>query len=152
MSTLPKSNDPTFGRVCLHCLVWKDKTHFHKHAKCRGGLNTVCKECRKPLSKNNWINTKYVNKILSRAKSRAVLKGREFSIDESDIHIPDLCPILGVPLIEGTEYAPSIDRIDSTKGYVKGNVQIISKRANVLKNNATAEELEKVFNFMVKSR
>jgi hypothetical protein len=142
------SKDPTQGRVCKSCLIWKDKTKFHKHSKCRGGLNTVCKDCRKPLSKKNWINTKYVDKILSRSKSRAVLKGREFSIDEEDIFIPEVCPVFGVPLIPNTDYAPSLDRIDSSKGYVKGNVQIISKRANLLKNNATIDELEKLVKFL----
>ena len=73
------------------------------------------------------------------AKSRATEKGREFNIKLSDIVIPDLCPVLGVPMDR-----PSLDRIDSSKGYAKGNVRVISHRANMLKNNATIEELELV--------
>ena len=87
-------------------------------------------------------------KIYDRAKTRATRKGREFNIEIEDIVIPDLCPVFGVPLVEETEYAPSIDRIDSSKGYIKGNIQIISRRANLLKNNATIEELEMVINFL----
>lgn len=40
--------------------------------------------------------------------------------------------------------SPSLDRLDSSKGYVKGNVRVISKRANQLKNNATVEEMRMV--------
>ena len=38
--------------------------------------------------------------------------------------------------------SPSIDRIDSNKGYIKGNVRIISLRANMMKNDANLQELE----------
>lgn len=73
------------------------------------------------------------------AKARAKEKGRDFNIELSDIVIPTLCPVLGTPMV-----GPSLDRIDSNKGYVKGNVRVVSKRANMLKNNATIEELELV--------
>ena len=64
-------------------------------------------------------------------------------IDLSDIVIPEICPILGTPID-----TPSIDRIDSSKGYVKGNVMICSNRANVLKNNGSLDEFRKVVAFL----
>jgi hypothetical protein len=118
---------------------------------CKGGINTVCKECRKDVSKKNWSNKSYVQKIYDRAKTRATRKGREFNIEIEDIVIPEICPVFGVPLVEETEYAPSIDRVDSSKGYVKGNIQIISRRANLLKNNASINELEMVIEFLKRS-
>lgn len=61
--------------------------------------------------------------------------------------LPTRCPVLGIELeysgykgLGHSAYA-SIDRIDPTKGYDKGNVQIISYRANRIKNDATLEEL-----------
>lgn len=53
--------------------------------------------------------------------------------------------MLGVTLIrkgagQAHEHSPSIDRIDPTKGYIKGNIAVISWRANMLKNNMTVEE------------
>jgi len=83
--------------------------------------------------------------LISGAKRRAKKRGMEFNITKEDLHMPSVCPILGIPLSVGENGhhhgSPSIDRIDSTKGYVKGNVHIISWRANALKNNATIEEL-----------
>ena len=90
--------------------------------------------------------------IHQHAKERAKKKGLEFNIEEFDINIPIICPILGIPIYKiGSEGKPSgpcansasLDRIDNTKGYVKGNVKIISHKANTMKHNATPEELIK---------
>lgn len=84
--------------------------------------------------------------LLRSAKQRAKVKGLDFNIDITDINLPDKCPLLNIPLgsfyREATDNSYSIDRIDSSKGYTKGNVWVISKRANTLKGNATLEELE----------
>ena len=85
--------------------------------------------------------------MLLKAKRRALLKNLEFNLEMSDIIIPKVCPILEVNLVIGTkgnyEYSPSLDRIDNTKGYIKGNIQVISKKANSMKNSASIEELKK---------
>ena len=79
----------------------------------------------------------------ARAKNRAKEKGLEFDIDVSDIIIPDICPLLEIPIILTSDktdpHNPSLDRRDSRYGYIKGNVWVISKRANTLKNNADLE-------------
>lgn len=84
--------------------------------------------------------------LLHSAKKRAKKLGREFTIVEKDIIIPESCPLLGIPLFKSkgrmADNSPSLDRIDSTKGYVPGNVWVISQRANMLKSNGTLEEFE----------
>ena len=96
----------------------------------------MCKKCRQPVSRKNHANTPLEKRLWNAAKSRANKKGHEFSIELSDVTVPTTCPVLGTPMA-----SPSLDRIDSSKGYVKGNVRVISKRANMLKNDATIEEL-----------
>lgn len=89
-------------------------------------------------------------RIFWRVKSRAKSQGIPFNIDETDIVIPEVCPVLGLKLVlsnQGQGYhpdSPSLDKINPSKGYVKGNVRVISARANLLKNDATVEELERV--------
>lgn len=92
-------------------------------------------------------NSNTVGRILSRVKGRCKATGKAFDIDASDIVIPEFCPVLGIklnPRNRGVGYhpdSPSVDRINNDKGYVKGNVRVISARANLLKNDATVEEL-----------
>jgi len=83
--------------------------------------------------------------LLKQAKTRAKLKGHEFNLVLEDIKIPLRCPIMNEVLEwipDGfNPYAPSIDRIDSSKGYTKDNIQVISAIANRMKWNATKEQL-----------
>jgi len=82
--------------------------------------------------------------LLANARKRAKVFGIPFSIGRDDIKIPKFCPIFGVELIWGDGQpkfnSPSLDRIDPLRGYVQGNVSVISWRANTIKNNGTAEE------------
>ena len=54
-----------------------------------------------------------------------------------------ICPYSGLKMTlkHGHMNSASLDRIDSTKGYIKGNVQVISMKANTMKSNASIEEL-----------
>jgi len=82
------------------------------------------------------------------AKLRAKEKGVPFSITEDDFYLPIYCPLLGTELdyAMGKGYRPnqaSLDRKNPELGYVPGNVWVISRKANTMKNNATQEELQK---------
>lgn len=152
-------------RTCLNCgKVW---TMWVRKDNKSGKVQCFCDDCVKALSTEERRKVRmskdesYREKVLEgkrrthrrhiihylwfRAKQRAAKYGYEFNIEESDIVIPEICPILEVPIILGGkgnyEYTPSLDRIDNSKGYVKGNIQVISKKANSMKNSATIEEL-----------
>ena len=88
--------------------------------------------------------------ILHRVRCRAKKHNVPFELELKDIVIPTHCSILGIPIIvekrthgkKGPKASsPSVDRIDNTKGYVRGNIQIISNKANIMKHNASPEEL-----------
>lgn len=76
--------------------------------------------------------------------------GVPFNLVPGDVEIPDTCPILNLPMVAGTRHAPSLDRIVPELGYVKGNVQVISRKANVMKNDATMEELKRFYEWLKK--
>lgn len=83
--------------------------------------------------------------MVASARSRARKNNLPFDITEDDFEIPATCPILGIPLIRGSgklsSNSPSLDRLNINKGYVKGNVQVISYKANTMKSDATMFEL-----------
>jgi len=63
-----------------------------------------------------------------------------------------ICPVFGVEIFIGHEkgsisdlHRASIDRLDSTKGYTKDNIQFISFRANNIKTDASFEEFKKIY-------
>jgi len=89
--------------------------------------------------KSNPIKT-----MLKGAKQRAKKSGLEFTLLEEDIVIPEICPLLGIRIncnSDNKYIRPSLDRKDSSKGYTKENTHVTSWRANMLKNNATSDEL-----------
>lgn len=85
------------------------------------------------------------------ARTRSRQNGKEFTITKEDIVIPEKCPILGLTLTKGDGYlsnAMSLDRVDNTKGYIPGNVRVISRKANLMKSDLTLGILEKLINYI----
>jgi len=95
--------------------------------------------------------------MLQSAAKNAKRRGVEIRLCAADLEpLPIRCPVLGLVLDYGYRTkggrwqlnSPSVDRIDPSRGYVRGNVQVLSMRANMLKSNATAAELRKVAEYM----
>lgn len=87
-------------------------------------------------------------------KSDAKKRGIPFTIELDDIVIPDYCPVLGIPIVCGsgkrTDNSPSLDKFIPELGYVKGNVAVISWKANRLKNNGTLDDFKHLVEWMEK--
>jgi hypothetical protein len=94
----------------------------------------------------NAVSKSVEYRMLARARHRAKKNNLPFNIELSDIVIPKTCPLLGIELKSNTDKTspnnPSLDKIIPELGYVKGNIWVVSLRANKLKNDATIQELE----------
>ena len=82
-----------------------------------------------------------VYRLLTRTRSRAKELNIEFNLSEEDIILPEVCPVFNTPFVYKTDKTISVDRIDPSKGYIKGNIQLISWKANTMKSSASREEL-----------
>lgn len=153
-----KEINPDKWRVCNVCNEEKNIWQFSlldKTRKTTTQRKTTCKNCSAALNERERRNMDWKHNarkvLLSNAKQRAKKSNIEFNLTKDDINIPDTCPVFGFPLKrEGKEtwmYAPSIDRIDNTKGYIKENIIIVSRRANILKKDATLDELRKLADY-----
>jgi hypothetical protein len=141
---------PEGHKKCRGCREVLPFSEFHKHKQALFGYANYCKECRKPASKIDWQNRSFEKSMLATSRFRAKNKGIPHTITLADIVIPERCPILGVEiqLVRGSIYAPSIDQIEPNKGYTPDNIIIMSKRANLLKNNMSKEEAALIAKWM----
>jgi hypothetical protein len=116
-------------------------------------VNTKKKEKREYRDMSKF----YIKNMWWRAKKRAEKNGIEFDILKEDIIISQKCPVFGFDFVVGegkgpSDKSPSLDRIDNTKGYTKSNIQVISFKANKMKNDCTLEDVEMLLFFMKNRR
>jgi hypothetical protein len=153
-------------RICIDCKEELDSSKFNfRKFKTKIDFKTRCKECYKTHHTKVMENRRNTfelrvrereldllrrqknpeKEILRRAKKRAARENLPFNIELSDIIIPEKCPILNIPLklnfISAGDDSPSLDKIDPLKGYVKGNVKVISRLANIMKAHASIEQI-----------
>ena len=92
-----------------------------------------------------------INYLYKSAKGRSKKYNIIFNLELKDIIIPSVCPVLGIQLVQGDgvsfDGSPTIDRIIPELGYTRGNIIVVSMKANRIKNNATLDELKKVYEY-----
>jgi hypothetical protein len=158
------------SKVCGWCKIDKPLTDYTKNNAASDGLQYKCRTCdlayqakrraenyeedleySRTYQRNRRKNFDYrLQMLINASKQRAKNKDREHAITVEDVKAiypkDGCCPIFGMKLEFNTagfrETSPSIDRIDSTKGYTPDNIQIISWKANRVKGYATLQELE----------
>lgn len=165
LAKLKNYNPNNNTRMCKKCNTWKDLSEFstritkrHKNIQYR----EVCKTCSvSNVKKSKYTDPSYRKALriadprkvmLVHARKRASEKGFECTITLDDIVIPESCPLLQIPIFVCTseltgkhgpcDNSPSLDRLDNSKGYVPGNILVVSFRANSLKRDSSIAELE----------
>lgn len=138
---------------CSSCGSIKSSDDFYKDSRYSTGRQQICKKCQGSAMRDLYRKNPFRYLIRS-AKARAKAFGVPFDLKEGDLVIPDCCPVLGIrltPVREGLvnrPSSPSLDRIIPELGYVRGNVTVISWRANSIKRDATVDEIEKLLHWM----
>jgi hypothetical protein len=130
----------------------KQKARDYYHANKEKTLSNVKKyrdENRQLIQEKGreYYRRRLKNRLVNSARARSRTHGYEFDLTEDDFIIPEYCPLLGIKMVvneRGTTKMDSfsLDRIDSSKGYVKGNVWVISMLANSMKSSATYEQFQ----------
>ena len=94
----------------------------------------------------NWQHQLFLS-----VRSNAKRRGIAFAVAEHEVPWTDVCPVFGVPIGprvgKPADDSASIDRKDNSRGYVPGNVVVVSYRANRIKNDATVAELKRIVTF-----
>ena len=147
-------------KKCTLCNIEKKQTSFYKGwDRCRacgfGVYDPISKAKKEKERVQKWqIENQErfrLGQLLGRAKHRAKKLNIPFDLTPEDIVIPEICPVLGIKLshkrIDGWQSFPSLDRIEPAKGYVRGNVIVVSWLANTIKSCATPDQILAVGEF-----
>lgn len=158
------TNNPKLRRIYNQMYYEKHAEELKAKQRARDAAKTPEERARKAALHKAWTRANAQRLSASRrakyranpartlwqnARLRARKLGLPFNIEISDIVVPKTCPVLGIPIVHGsnkgwTPGAPTVDRVDNSKGYIKGNICVISWRANSIKSDATLDELERV--------
>lgn len=148
---LPSSDLLTKTRVCKKCKIEKPYSEFYANSK---GNRSRCKDCTKAKSRQDkrrnpeltaarykaWRDDNRGHALVHVARHRAKVRGMDCNLNPVDIQRridAGRCELSGIPfcLSEPRAWnAPSLDRIDSDKGYTTENVRVVLYALNVMAN------------------
>jgi hypothetical protein len=132
---------------CTGCETAKAVDLFSRNKRQKTGRCTWCKACIKRcwqrpenlVRRHERREADWPHSLTIECRTRARIRGLPFNITKEDIQVPEFCPVLGIKLRPKQKRlapdTPTVDRLDPTKGYVKGNVAVISWMANRIKSD-----------------
>lgn len=157
-----KGSKPSPSRSCSKCGKLKNEVYFRYRVagwKSLSGLRrqSYCRDCENQNQKDKReINP--AKRLFLLARRRAVRQKLKFNITEDYVKkiwpTNNKCPILNIEFksgLENKQNLPTLDKIIRNKGYVEGNVAIISHRANQLKSDVDDFEVfKKLYEYCIK--
>lgn len=153
-------------KTCGHCATTKQISEFHKDKTKKFGVSSTCKECAKELSYKYYLKNsegirkrtsvyaksytpKFNREVDSRLRNlctKARSRTKEFSLVDADLLAlwdkqDGRCAYTKLPLLATANQfnTVSLDRVDSSKGYVVGNIQLVCAAINKMKQEYTEE-------------
>jgi len=142
----------TTSGECAKCASNKQQKHKQPKTVIRRAQTQWNASDKAKTAKDKWKerNPKWawVVSAVGGARTRAKYKDLAFDLTNDYVYTlaNDLCPIFNAPMSYGGTgkqvwNSASLDRIDPLKGYIQGNVAVISFKANTIKSNATSSEI-----------
>jgi hypothetical protein len=143
---------------CRHCKELKPATAYIARKDRSGRLRPYCMSCMNDVERARYNTHKREQPFklkTSRARVRSNALGLPFDLDPDYLESiwTGTCPVFGVEIYlwekdRSDEFAAELDRFIPERGYTKGNVHFLSRRANRLKNNVTSKELQQLLDWM----
>lgn len=138
--------------LCVNCYGWQKRNNNLARSRAwEQKYRDSHREQERTRLRAYYAKTK-VKQLVRAAKCRAQTSGVPFDLTEHDIQIPMWCPVLGTPIEQArgrqTANSPSLDRMIPAIGYVRGNVRVISSRANTLKRDGTLDEFKAIVAYL----
>lgn len=136
--------------ICRSCHRARNAAHDHENRDAAHQRHDRWFKKRVKKGRPVVLSTERANvrKLLTGARKRAEKNGLEFDLRPEDVVIPERCPVFDILLSPGKgsahDASPTLDRIDPTRGYVRGNVAVISNKANRMKQDNTIETLDRI--------
>lgn len=138
-------------KICSMCKVEQDVINFNSCKTATDGLASTCKKCSKNSVKK-WLESdikNFIKKVYLSCKHNCLGRSKDlvFAITEEDIlglyyKQEGKCALSGEILTKIAfedkginKYNISIDRINSSKGYTKDNIQLVGAIINIIKND-----------------
>lgn len=149
---------PDQFKKCRDCDRLLPASDFSREKASESGLRTACKKCERVRFQKRFAA---IENYLRRAARDSAYRARKRRIHWEDFGVDHLmglwdaqggrCPYTGLEMShcpatgrEGSFWTnATIDRIDSDKGYVIGNLQLVSHWANVAKGHLSDAEFRR---------